>query len=388
MIELLVVVIIIAILIALLIPAVMAAVRAARSAAVNAEIQMLAQSIADFKSKFGDYPPSRILLREDGFMPTSLTGSANTVSSGGNPSIGNSVDVSIGVLAQRTVTAFRKFWPRVQLSTTGPVWAALATPPPLGSHWYDFNGNGLQEQNTFILQGHESMAFVLQGNECLTFFLGGIPLNANGLYSMTGFGKSPTNPFSNGIAIDANYSGNPNPMYGANRNAPLFDFDSNRLVATTPTALQTVAPVYAVATLSGVPGYIDSLGSSTLAVPQNFYAYFSTNVGSGYDPNDVNFEESDSLGTGPICLQFFPTQPVGAASLVSPSPNPYTTTVPFGGSSVTFSNPQSFQIVSPGADSTYGVGGTCTRLRRPPRLCLLRTDSATAPTPGCKRRER
>ena len=60
--ELLVVILILAILIALLLPAINAALRTAKNAAVGGEINQLAQALASFKTKYGDYPPSRILL--------------------------------------------------------------------------------------------------------------------------------------------------------------------------------------------------------------------------------------------------------------------------------------------------------------------------------------
>ena len=63
---------------------------------------------------------------------------------------------------------------------------------------------------------------------------------------MTGFGKDPTNPFTNSIALLPN--GNPNPMYSNNRQAPFFEFVANRLVLDPSDA-------------SGIPGYLDSLGN-------------------------------------------------------------------------------------------------------------------------------
>ena len=62
MIELLMVIIIIALLMALLLPAVNSAMRTARNAAVSSEIAQLAQALESFKAKYGDYPPSRVLL--------------------------------------------------------------------------------------------------------------------------------------------------------------------------------------------------------------------------------------------------------------------------------------------------------------------------------------
>ena len=66
MIELLMVIIIIAILIALLLPAINSAMKTARKAAVSSEIAQLAQALANFKAKYGDYPPSRFLAVENG----------------------------------------------------------------------------------------------------------------------------------------------------------------------------------------------------------------------------------------------------------------------------------------------------------------------------------
>ncbi len=66
LVELLVVILILAILIALLLPALNGAMRTAKNAAVGGEINQLAQALAAFKAKYGDYPPSRIYLAEDG----------------------------------------------------------------------------------------------------------------------------------------------------------------------------------------------------------------------------------------------------------------------------------------------------------------------------------
>ena len=66
LVELLAVILILAVLIALLLPALNGALKTARNAAVGAEINQLAQALASFKAKYGDYPPSRIYLAEDG----------------------------------------------------------------------------------------------------------------------------------------------------------------------------------------------------------------------------------------------------------------------------------------------------------------------------------
>ena len=350
LVELLVVVVIIATLIALLIPAIAAAVRAARNASVQAEINTLVQALTDFKSKYGDVPPSRIILNEAGILPTGVY--QPTPSGAFDPSGSTPTDITLSQLANRTQNAMRKFWPR-------------AVFPVSGNYWYDFNGNGLNDGPTKFS--------ILQGHECLVFFLGGIPLSANGQLSVIGFGKDPVNPFSNGIVGNA--------MYNANRNPPFYTFDTSRLVITNPSdgALvplaeypsgynRSYAPGYidsATGLQIGNPGYLDSLG---VQGSQSFYAYFSTNNGSGYDPNDVNLQSAvdvDNTGTTHLSLQFCAPLTVPAQTApqrtFSPVPNPYTTssTVPSTSTSQspTYINAQSFQIISPGADGAYGSGG-------------------------------
>jgi general secretion pathway protein G len=318
MVELLVVLAIIALLIALLIPAVQAAIRAARSAAVQAEINSLAQALASFKNQFGDYPPSRILLDEVGVMPI---GNTSVVSPGA------SADVTFGQLAQRTVIAFRKFWPRVQLPANV---AAVG--------FYDFNGNG-KADSTFAAPN----PYVIEGHEALVFFLGGIVNNpgGTGAIGMTGFAKNPVNPFASTTA---------------NRNPPMYEFDNARIIINAAT---------------GMPGYLDSLNSSGVSPPQNFYAYFST--------NDVNFEgplaPTDKGWRWPGQNYFAETDGNGAAIGVtfavgfpiysgttqvaltqSPSPNPYTSALPSLATSA-YNQPQSFQIISAGLDGQFGMGG-------------------------------
>ncbi len=260
-----------------------------------------------------------------------------TVSASTSPSLGTG-DIALSVLAQRSLVALRKFFPRVVLSTSG------TSPAVSTSFFYDFNGNGTNDG-----------AYILQGEQCLVFFLGGVPLYdaASQTYAMTGFGKDPTNPFSNNNPA-ATY------MYNANRQPPFFEFATGRLFADPTdvgsTSLSTV--------ISGMPAYYDSLGNSppTNGLTLNFFAYFNAYGSNAYDPNDVNFPlEADATGNSPITLSFY-----APSSISSASPNPYTstTTVTYnattntgGPPAVTFQNPQTFQIISSGLDGLYGVGG-------------------------------
>jgi general secretion pathway protein G len=342
LVELLVVMLVLALLIALLLPALNGALRTARNSAVNSEINQLAQALNAFKTKYGEYPPSRIFLNENGdFRP---------VGSNTDMYVPNaSADINVGQLAQRSVAALRKYFPSVQLVTSGSV----VLFPANSNQWYDFNGNGVFDPKPYILEGHQ----------CLVFFLGGIPLPTGSGFGMTGFGKNPANPFTNSIPTST--------MYSNNRQAPFFEFDPGRLVLD-PTDPYSGSSVDGALQPSSVPGYLDSLGNGVptglVGSPVNFYAYFSSYGNGGYDPNDVNFVEQDSLLNGPIGLAFNVPFVVhggtafGAASnniAVSPAPNPYTSSVSVSpsGSTSTYLNPQTFQIICSGVDGLYGVGG-------------------------------
>jgi prepilin-type N-terminal cleavage/methylation domain-containing protein len=372
MIELLMVIIIIAILIGLLLPAIQSAIRNARRAAVLSEISQLAQALANFKSRYGDYPPSRFLAVEGGnytaFLTDTTTLKGGTVN---DPTSLGTGDITCGQLAQRSVSALRKFWPRV--STTGA---------PNGQ-WYDFNGNGVLDA-----------PYVMHGHECLVFFLGGIgssnapvtQVNGNAAavvttanapdvsFGLAGFDKSPTNPFTNNITGS--------PMYSQNRQPPIFEFSPSRLF---------VDPN----SLTGMPAYYDSFGNSTPVIggsSVNFYAYFNAYGNNAYDPNDVNFHEVDATGNGPIALSYSVAFPVlnSTPPDVSPAPNPYTSTLtilfsttgnPAGPPNITYQDPQSFQIMSPGIDGLYGVGGQYVSNLSTSATISVPLDSTTTPTP-------
>ncbi len=310
LIEILLVIVIIAILAALLLPAIGSAIRKARETAVSTEINTMAQALADFKSKYGDYPPSRIILSENG----DYSGTTVPVSHAPNVVPWTGGDISMQLLFQRSLRYMRKFFPRMNLSASGPV----TTIPGV---FYDFNGNGTADG-----------AYILSGHECLVFFLGGVPTvsaNANGtkVYAMNGFSRNPVNPFPSGAS-------------GTNRQPALFEFDAGRLHD---------------GDLDGIPGYYDSFGTNKA------YAYFSAYGGNAYDPNDDNFPgETDTQGnmTPELTYQVgFPTTVPGTVGFVavSPPPNPYTASLTNPGTTtsstpVTYLSPQTFQLISAGVD--------------------------------------
>jgi prepilin-type N-terminal cleavage/methylation domain-containing protein len=298
LIELLMVIVIMGVLAALLLPAIGGAIRTARSAAVSSEISAMASALASFKTTYGDYPPSRIVLCEDGNY-SAIGSAAYTFATTA------AVDQSDGAIAQRSLAALRRYWPRLVLSTTGAVYTSLAFP--------DFNGNGKLDS-----------PIVLQGDECLVWFLGGQPEPSGSTWSLSGWARSGINPF---VAATAN------------RTRPYFEFDPGRLTDDDG---------------DGFPSYLDSLKTGRP------YAYFSAYGGAGYDPNDVNLPDPDDSAAGPITLQFAAGFKVAAGAVcVSPAPNPYTATLsaPIGGQPVTWFAAQSFQIVSAGVDGSYGIGG-------------------------------
>jgi hypothetical protein len=302
----------------------------------------MAQALASFKTRYNEFPPSRIILNENSYYDTSdqttldqvqfLTTSPvpfspigdNDTNSGnpGHPGVLNPTYVSSGVydpakdltygeLSERSLRYLRKFFPRAPFHT-GKLSGASGT-------FFDFNGSGAPEYRPILLQGHE----------CLVFFLGGIPSQVSGVYGMTGFGNNPQNPF-----IDEGKA--------PNRLRPLFEFKGDRLIDDDG---------------DGIPGYVDPLGTRDAG---RYYAYFSSYGGGGYDPNDVNFALEDDMIPRPFRVSFKNT-----FFVPSPAPNPYTSTpaapgYPTVGKTASYQNNESYQIISAGGDRLYGYAGQYT----------------------------
>ena len=322
LVELLVVILIIATLLALLVPAVAGAFRRAKEAQVAAELNNIATALASFKTNYNDYPPSRVLLCEQGYTAFLATTTASKVI----PSDGGSAtDMTYAQLAQRSLTIMRRFWPRADF---------LGNPGVSGviGQFNDFNGDGKVDPNNLI---------VLNGSECLAFFLGGIPTNdgAGKITGVSGFSKSPTHPFVPNLPLNG-------VSMAPNRTVPNYNFNNGRLIDQDG---------------DHIPSYIDPLDTS----PGNrrAYAYFSSYGSNTYDPNDVNgyghtFDPNYELeedGSTNVERGFKVGFPPG--SVVSPGPNPYTSGNPMGNSQ-SWINPNSFQIICAGQDRQFGLGGT------------------------------
>jgi prepilin-type N-terminal cleavage/methylation domain-containing protein len=370
LIELLVVILIVGILIALLVPAIAAAVRTAQDARVSAEIANLQTALADFKNKYGEYPPSRIILQNSGFYdPT------NTTAIPGAPS-----DLTYGALNLRTARAMQKYFPRAS---------------------FFFNTSGAGGQLNWNLMGSYTGNdyVILQGHECLVFFLGGMPQYTGTTISSAGWAKDPKNPFD---TINPSTATQPSP----NRTQPLFEFAPGRLQdifsmqigSSTPSLspgafgspdTPNAPPAFPNGTLAaniqnGYPSYVDPLSNTTAPRP---YTYFSSYGNSAYDPNDDNSGGLGSSGDSSSqelddTLQFLIYRSYllnfAPGSVFSYGPNPYTNNDPAGAgtTNVTWVNPQSFQLFSAGRDGQWGVGGIYSPNTTGSRLPITANDAA------------
>lgn len=341
LVELLVVMIIVAILVALLLPVISGAMRTAKNGAVAAEFQTIGSSLEAFRAEYGEYPPSRVMLCEDGYWDTS----DDTMV----PVDGGS-DITYGQLAQKSVTALRKFWPNLSIYTSS---SPLPIFPFTGKGtWYDFNGNGILDASPAPGRG-----VILTGDECLCFFLGGVPLNTGTTgdpqISLSGFAKGKvvqvetgrmiSNPFRNNLD-------NGNNAYWGDRTQPFHEFQARRLFD---------------ADGDGFPAYADQ------QVVDRPLAYFRAG-NPGYDPNDVNIPEPPLAGAATSAVRAFRvpflvarTKAAGNDTrlAISPGPNPYSSSAAHlkaDGSdvaTVAWHKQNSFQIISPGADGLFGLGG-------------------------------
>jgi prepilin-type N-terminal cleavage/methylation domain-containing protein len=319
LVEVLVAILIVALLVALLLPAIRGAFRRAQEAQVAAELNNLATALASFKNTYGDYPPSRIYLCEAGYNNSGLSAAALSGPAGPLSTSGNDTDISLAQLIQRSKIYLRRIWPRVDFDngTNGTLTAG-----------FDFNGDGTIGGN-----------WNLTGSECLAFFLGGLPVQNNGSFSMSGFSKLPTDPF---LML------NPAVVTSTNRSVPNYEFVSGRLVDLDG---------------DGFPSYLDPLDQTQ---NQRAYAYFVSYGTNSYDPNDDNgngrefaFEDEDD-GTTIVERGYtvgFPNS-AGANSVISAAPNPYVTGTPITTGGMTWINPNGFQLFSCGQDRLWGLGGT------------------------------
>lgn len=328
LVELLIVIVVIGTLTALLLPVVTRAIWTAKHARVTAEFDVLATKLEAFKVKYGEYPPSRIILPEDGAW--------NFADATMIPGVAGAQDITYGQLNQRTVSYLRRFWPQLPISTTtAPLFDGSGT-------WYDFDGDGAFDRPAVAGRG-----VVLDGTEALVFWLGGIPRNTGTTgdpeLSVSGFSRQPfkfpglgmrPHPFRNNID-------NGNLAYNGIRDPSFHEFAPSRL---------------ADGDGDGFPEFLDSLGTGAPI------AWFRAE-GNGYDPNDCNRPEPDTTGATAAVVRAFRvgfTTSNGGRTAISPGPNPYTGSAANTGTTTVWLKPNSFQFISAGGDGLFGAGGRYT----------------------------
>jgi prepilin-type N-terminal cleavage/methylation domain-containing protein len=326
LIELLVVITIIGILAGLLVPVVWGAVKRGRQAQAEAQVNVLAQALASYQAKHGDYPPSRLIFHETGYLGTPPAGNryfSNFVHATPQPNIGGTdLGPAAGSpehagLVLRSVLALRKMFPRARFSADAwtPGSPALA---PAGQ-WYDINGNrgSGPDAEPILIEGHEALFLAL----CGMGDWDGDSANGFKLRGAGGLNSNPRNPF---VPVD------PTGASPGSRTEIFYDLSDPSMMADDDR--------------DGIPALLDPLG---LRSDARYVVYFAPH-GGHYDPRDVQFEP-----TSPA--EFFLP---GTGMVVAAGPNPWA----FGetnraGVAPNWVRKQSYQLLSPGLDRRYGPGG-------------------------------
>jgi len=310
LIELLIVIAIIGIILSLVAAAVIQALKSGRRTQNRAEISQVDVGIETFKHKFGMYPPSRIRLCEKLFYydlainPT--TGQPN-----------NQLDTD-------SVQFITQMFPHIDMNA----WNA----PSLGVG-IDWNGNGVIDPPGAApwVPGMDCPGGItLEGDQCLVFFLGGIPVLPGGGASAQclGFSTNPRNPAS-----------------PTTDRIPPFEFDSKRLVL-----LRFAGNPYN-RYFSYGDNYCTTDGAGTLLSGAP-YAYFS----SYKNPNGYNryasFQLLQPVYPAPGIALAFGASDCSTLGLAGGAYFESASTI-----GTKYLKPNSFQIISAGADGFFGLGG-------------------------------
>lgn len=347
LVEILLVIVIILVLMSLLISAGAKALTKTRQVRNRSDISGLATALENFKARFGFYPPSRMILCEayDHYFV------------GNNRATGRFKSR----LHEDSVATLQRMFPRMKWED------ATAIPPRPGVDW---NGDGR-------INPSELIEAYLEGDQCLVFFLGGIP----------GVVRSSPSPAQWSPSVQG-FSTNPgNPALNSNeRIGPFYSFSGNRLVNAVLGPAGTPVPIHDIATagMTSVSfmfySYLDTYGSQgdisavpgPGGVPQAVvpvrsgapYAYFSSyKSANGYNRYfaDASLAAAGLPPTVSDCSQLGKFQPIGSWTLLpgipQPVPWPYAEALPTSANlTYRYINPNSFQIVSAGANGVFGPG--------------------------------
>lgn len=206
--------------------------------------------------------------------------------------------------------------------------------------WPRFNFGTARYLNS---DSDQTDVFHLNGAESLVFFLGGMRMPTNIPDSMTaptfdadaplalvGFSKNPADPFSYPTAA------------GETREGPFFNFKNNQLYRSSRYNSSSEQSSFIV--------YVDPLtGHTDDTAP---YVYFTSYDGRGYRPFGVDGMANNADDEAvPLMMQ-----PVAPQPTTNVWTNVYLSSAPAGGIALAH-NQKSYQIISPGVDLCYGVGG-------------------------------
>jgi prepilin-type N-terminal cleavage/methylation domain-containing protein len=199
LVEVLVAISIIAILVALILPAIGGARVTVQNTAVRVELTSLEKALSDFRTQFGEEPPSRVLLFETG------AGWTTPISADITPFNGPVIPAADAErLRAITLGKLAKFWRQFDFAADR-----------------DINNDGtVQAANTPLL---------LTGAECLTFFLGGMAVRDAvdpSRVAMTGFAANAANPFYAGTGSPVTLTSRDT----STRTGPFHEFDVIRLI--------------------------------------------------------------------------------------------------------------------------------------------------------------
>lgn len=197
-------------------------------------------------------------------------------------------------LARQSRATIRALWPKFNFTASPGV---------------DLNGNGSYGDS-----------FILKGDQCLVFFLGGMYNSTSGV--LQGFSTNSANPFTTGAGT---------------RIGPFFQFNPSRVRTSIP-GLTYSAP------LTNFPVYVDTLPSQTRP-----YLYASSYNGRGYKEY---INSSSSWTDGDLDTAATLAENPNGMSVYRIAIKPNATAAEKAAWL-----PNKFQIISPGFDNKYGIGG-------------------------------
>ncbi len=180
---------------------------------------------------------------------------------------------------------------------------------------------GLSDGTSFISPKLAAQPTVdLSGSECLVFFLGGLVSGSSGAFS--GFSKDPQYPFG----------------AGTTREGPFFEFNGSSITAATTAGDGAWNGRLTDKDGDWFPEYRDPLTQQ-----QNPYLYFNGTNGYRTDFPTSPWHNTDNYG-GPAAMSINNAYYSGLNLTAAPAMSaPH--------------KPKGIQIISPGADSQYGIGG-------------------------------